>query len=496
MSLAKAVHGLLVPRLVGDFLVLALFVVPAVAADASNISKIAPLLIQQTAMGGSAEVLIVLRAQADLSGAANLHSKGEKGQFVYQTLRSVAERSQASLRKRLEAGGIPYDSYYIVNAIKVNADSDLLNELAARDDVDRLEANPQVAVKLPHPNGSDATAKAHPGPEWNVVRVKAPKVWAMGYTGEGIVVASADTGVKWDHPALESHYRGWNGTSVDHDYNWHDATSQHSPAPVDPNSHGTFTTSEMVGDDGKGNQVGVAPGAKWIACRNMDQNGNGKPSQYIECFQYFLAPYPYNNPQLANPALAPDAINNSWDCPKSEGCSTITLQAIVAAVRAAGIFPVMAAGNSGPGCSTINIPPSFYADAVSVGATDFYTNRITMFSSRGPVSIDRSGRRKPQLSAPGDYIRAAVPYDNGYQGQWEGTSMAAPHVTGGVALLWQAEPSLVGNIDSSLAILEQSATAMTTTQNCGGPGGQVPNNVYGYGMLNLRKAVRMAQAAK
>ncbi len=487
--------------------VLLLFTPIARASDLPISGKIAPQLVAQTASGGSAEALVILSEQADLSAAAKLPTKEKKGSYVFQSLQAVANRTQAPIRKLLEQQGIPYQSFYIVNMIKVTANSELLSELAGRGEVARIEANPLVRTALPSPTGVDTKASLDtqtsidpellaPAVEWNITRVNAPAVWAMGYKGQGMVVGGADTGVKWDHPALKSHYRGWNGTTVNHDYNWHDATSQHSTTPVDPNSHGTFTVSEMVGDDGLGNQVGVAPGAKWIACRNMNQNGDGTPAQYIECFQFFLAPYPVGHPELANPAMAPDAINNSWDCPTSEGCSISTLLSSVAAIRAAGIFPVMAAGNSGPNCSTVSVPPTFYSSAVSVGATDMYTNQITMFSSRGPVTADGSGRLKPELSAPGDYIRGAVPYANGYQGYWQGTSMAAPHVTGGVALLWQAKPSLVGNVDSTLAILEQSATPTKTTQNCGGSGQNIPNNVYGYGMLNLLTAVQKALVSK
>jgi len=471
------------------------------AADLGS-NKIAARLVEETSSGGPTEAFVVLAEQADLTAARSMRTKLDKGIYVYRTLRAVAERTQASMRAMLEARGIPYQSFYIVNAIKVTADRKLLEELAARGDVARLEANPQVRTALPSPTGVDmprltsSQNLAMPTVEWNIKRVNAPSVWAMGYKGQGLVVASLDTGVKWDHPALKSHYRGWNGLSAHHNYNWLDTTRQHLTTPTDPNSHGTFTTSEMVGDDGHGNQVGVAPGAKWIACRSMDQNGTGSPAQYIECFEFFLAPYPIGHPERANPAMAPDAINNSWDCPSSEGCSLETLVATVNAVRAAGIFPVMAAGNSGPDCSTVSVPPAFYASAVTVGATDMYTNQITIFSSRGPVTADRSRRMKPELTAPGDYIRGAVPYNNEYQGYWEGTSMAAPEVTGGVALLWQANPLLQGDVDLTVRILEQSATPFTTTQKCGGSGLNVPNNVYGYGMLNLLPAVKQAKKLK
>ena len=73
------------------------------------------------------------------------------------------------------------------------------------------------------------------------------------------------------------------------------------------------------GDDGAGNQIGVAPGAKWIGCRNMDQ-GVGTPATYTECFQFFIAPTDLNG-QNPNPTLRPHVMNNSWGCPPSEGCA-------------------------------------------------------------------------------------------------------------------------------------------------------------------------------
>ena len=473
---------------------------PALAASdpVAALAKIEPHLASTIAFGGNSEALIILGEQADLSGAANLPTKLQKGIYVYNALRSVAEQSQAPLRKMFEDRGIPFQSFYSVNMIKITASRDQIYEIAGRDEVQRIEANPHVKSTIPVPSstlstsqstGVNTTVQTPGGIEWNVQRVNAPQVWALGFKGQGMVVAGADTGVQWDHIALKSHYRGWNGTTVNHNYNWHDATSAHSPTPVDPQFHGTFTMSEMVGDDGLGNRVGVAPGAKFIACRNMDQRGVGSPAQYIECFDWLMAPYPMGQPQLANPAMAPDVINNSWDCPPSEGCTLTTLQSVVAAVRAAGIFESMAAGNSGPNCSTVNTSPEIYASSVSVGATNS-ANYIAYFSSRGPVTVDGSRRLKPELVAPGYNIRGAIPYHNMYQGYWSGTSMAAPHVAGAVALLWQAKPKLIGNIPLTLQYLTQNATPFTSTQSCGSfHGSSIPNAVFGYGLLNILKSV-------
>ena len=188
--------------------------------------------------------------------------------------------------------------------------------------------------------------------------------------------------------------------------------------------------------------------------------------------------------------MAPDVINNSWDCPASEGCSLTTLQTIENAVSASGIFQSMAAGNYGPNCSTVSTTPAIYSSGVGVGATDSY-NSIARFSSRGPVTVDGSNRLKPELVAPGSYIRAAIPYLNMYQGYWSGTSMASPHVAASVALLWQARPSFNGQIAATTRQLIKTAFPLTSTQSCGSfAGAAVPNAVFGYGLLDILKAVQ------
>src|SRR4030095_10174593 len=127
-------------------------------------------------------------------------------------------------------------------------------------------------------------------------------------------------------------------------------------------------------------QVGVAPGAKWIGCRNMDQ-GNGTPATYMECFQFFIAPTDSAgaNP---NPTLRPHVMNNSWGCPPSEGCAANTLRTIVENTEATGIFVEVSAGNAGPSCSTVNDPPAIYAASYSTGALTTGTNSVVGFSKR------------------------------------------------------------------------------------------------------------------
>ena len=461
---------------------------PVAAASDPWRAKVDRWVLGRVEAGGDGEFLIVLAEQADLSAATRLATKSDQGRFVVDRLRAVAARTQPPLLAALAARGAVARPYWIVNLIWARGDLATVQAMAGRPDVARIAANPWVPARLPLPaaivdRGSALAAAVEP----NLVHVGAPDFWAAGFTGQGAVVAGADTGVDWDHPALRSHYRGWNGSAAGHDYHWHDAIHSgggvcgaDSPFPCDDHGHGTHTMGTMVGDDGGDNQVGMAPGAKWIACRNMDQ-GNGTPATYAECFQFFLAPTDLAgaNP---DPALAPDVINNSWICTPGEGCTDPTvLRMVVENTRAAGIAVVAAAGNSGPSCSSVDTPPAIYDAAITVGATD-NSDLITTFSSRGPVTVDGSGRLKPDLTAPGLQVRSSLP--GGGYGTLSGTSMAGPHVTGMVALLLSAAPCLASDVDGLEAYLKQTALPRTTAQTCGGvPGSQVPNSVYGYGAL-------------
>lgn len=460
---------------------------------------IAPTVWAAVKDGGATDVLVVLEEKADLHAAQELASREERLAAVYERLRTTALRSQAGLRAALDAAGEEYRPFYVVNAIALRGERELLTELAARSEVARVVANPWVRQDLPQPSREGIHPQAVEGVEWNVTRVNADDVWALGYRGEGIVVAGQDTGYEWQHPAIMRQYRGYNGITATHDYHWHDAIHEgggrcgaESRYPCDDGRHGTHTMGTMVGDDGSGNRIGVAPEAEWIGCRNMDR-GYGTPGSYIECFEFFLAPYPVGGDPFTEgePSLAPHVINNSWTCPPYEGCEPATLQAVVENVRAAGILVVASAGNSGSACGSVRHPPAIYDAAFSVGATDSLDG-IAGFSARGPVTVDGSGLRKPDICAPGVNIRSSVP-GGSYQGGWNGTSMAGPHVAGAAALLWSAAPQLVGDVDATEELIARTARAQTTTEGCGGDGwGDVPNNVYGWGVVDALAAVEHA----
>ena len=391
---------------------------------------------------GQARVLVVLKAQADLEGARSLPTKAEKGWYVYRQLTAVAERTQGPLRAYLDSRGVAYKAYWIQNMFELVADAGLVNTLAARPEVARIEYLYPVYLDV------EPGVKSAPAPntiEWNIDRVDADLVWAMGITGTGAVVADLDTGVEYTHDALVRQYRGCVDppacTTFDHNYNWWEGPGG-ATEPYDTGSHGTHTMGTMVGDDGAGNQIGMAPGAKWIACPGIGSPLVGP----FECFQFFLAPTKLDGSD-PRPDLAPHVINNSWS---SAGTN---FRDAIHNLYMAGIYFAKSAGNTGPSCSTITNPGQW----PEVGATAAFAQGdiIASFSSRGPVTVDHEIVVKPDIAAPGVNVRSSIP-GNTY-GSMQGTSMACPHHAGAVALLISARPELAGQIDTIQRILKYSA---------------------------------------
>lgn len=443
------------------------------------------------------EFLVRLTKQADLSTAVHLPSKETKGAFVYEQLTAVAQQTQAPLLNQLEAAGASYRPFWIVNMVWVKGEVALIQAIAQRDDVAAVVSN--TAVPLHFQPLPDQNERWQPtAVEWNILKINADLAWQLGITGEGVTIGGQDTGYNWTHPALKEQYRGWNGAEADHDYNWHDAIKMggnsvcgsDSPEPCDDisSSHGTHTMGTAVGYDGI-THIGVAPDAKWIGCRNMNE-GDGTPATYTECYEWFVAPYPIGgNPMTdGDPSKAPHVINNSWSCPPSEGCDPTSMQMVVQNVRAAGIVPVHSAGNQGPGCQTVNTPAGHFPSSFTVGST-MSNDAISFFSSRGPATIDGESWLKPDITAPGSSIRSAVGV-KGY-GSLSGTSMAAPHVAGLVALVISADPALAGDVDSIEAIIQESAKPLLTGSGCGGDTSQsMPNHTFGHGRIDAYNAIQ------
>jgi subtilisin family serine protease len=477
-------------------------------------NKVAPEILAALNRAESSDVLVAFHEQADLTGASNIHGKNAKAHYVFSRLQQTAQKTQKHALRILQANNTGGNTLFLVNALAIkNASETVIRQLAQLPEVQFVGYDPWIFFSGPESIAAASMTNRN-SIEWGVERVNAPAVWALGYTGQGITVGGADTGYEWAHPAIQPHYRGWNmaNNSADHPYNWHDAIHDYSPlnldtlgnpvglnpcglnaqAPCDDNAHGTHTMGTMTGDDGLGNQIGVAPGATWIGCRNMER-GWGRPSTYLECFQWFLAPTDLGG-QNPNPEKAPHVINNSWYCDYVEGCTDTTINELlhvaVNNLRASGVMVVVSNGNFGSACATTYGAPAYFEESFSVGS--FRSNdTISGFSSRGPVVIDLSNRIKPNISAPGQNVRSSV-LNGGYQ-NFSGTSMAGPHVVGVVALILSARPDLAGEVDLLEDILERQAIPAYAEVACGNlPADAIPNNSYGFGRIDALASVREA----
>lgn len=440
---------------------------------------IAPGVLQQIDLHNSADCLIIMNERADLSPARLMAHRSDKCRFVSESLRETARTSQADLLALLDSHRLMHRSYWIQNMIHVRLDQELLTIIAKRSDVRQIRLNARVVAIDPEERISKASDNEQRTVGWNINQIRASEVWSeLGVTGEGIVVCDHDTGVDWEHGALKSQYRGWDGTTADHNYNWFDATGTSPTVPIDDNGHGTHTTGTMVGDDGAANQIGVAPGAKWVGVKCMDADGGGETVWFHAGFQWILAPTDLTgaNP---DPSKAPHAINNSWGYPGNDP----EFYDDLVALDAAGIFVEVSAGNEGPQCGTLRSPGD-YDNAFTTGSTN-QGGLLSSFSSRGPSAL-YPGIYKPDVIAPGSNIRSSTP--GGGFGVSSGTSMAGPHVTGMIALLWSANPSLIGDIDSTREIITETALA-TDTNECDSNDRTVPNNAYGHGEIDCYRAV-------
>ncbi|MBK8627505.1 MAG: S8 family peptidase [Saprospiraceae bacterium] len=490
------------------WLVLILIQTVFISLSAQSYAKIDPSLLSVFQSKKKAEYIILMKDRKVFQGTLPFKSKNEKANYVFQTLTHKAQKSQQAVIKILKDNGISYRSFYVTNAIKVTSDYNIMMLLAQRSDISHIIDDAPIKM-LDYQIEKTKVHQREVEPEWGLKYIKADSAWQLGIRGQGVIVGGQDTGYDWEVSPLKSKYKGYRDSmDIVHDYNWHDAIIKNNPVfpdtvlnpcgyntkqPCDDNNHGTHTMGTMVGEDSE-NIIGVAPAAKWIACRNMDR-GWGQPSTYMDCFEWFLAPYNLDG-ENPDPDQAPHVINNSWYCSVEEGCNPsnfVLMEDIVKNLKASGIVVVVSAGNSGnQGCGSVTGPPAFFEASFSVGATDINGN-IAGFSSLGPVVIDSSFRLKPNAAAPGVSVRSVI--RNGNFAAFSGTSMAGPHIAGLVALIISANPALAGNVEAIEDIIEGTGIPSVSTVDCENIiGANVPNAIYGYGIGNAFEAVKRAQA--
>lgn len=439
-------------------------------------------LLDELQANGSADFVIEMAEQADLSAAYTISDWNERGRYVVDTLKAAAETSQKDVRGQLERQGALYTAYFASNVVVVRGGSQrALEAVANLPGVARVRAPIMVrlepvedvlarAVDIHWPQAKLQSAVA-----WGLTDTRATDFWsAFGRQGEGIIVANIDSGVKYDHPALASAYLCAGGNLLDARC-WLDATTDPPlSGPQDDLGHGTHTMGTMVGSNNPSlsDHVGMAPGARWIACRAFIGN-RAEDADLLECAQWILAPG-------GDAANRPHVVNNSW----GDKASNPWFSDNVDAWYASGIFSVFSAGNDGSaGCSTIGSPAD-YQKGFSVAAHNILRSNAS-FSSRGPNDLGDSPFTKPNISAPGVFIQSSI--ISGGFGTSSGTSMAAPHASGAAALLWSCNPYLVGNIGLTFTLLQGSADA-PPVGTCGGPASGAGNYTYGYGYLNVYQA--------
>jgi hypothetical protein len=434
--------------------------------------KIEPRLLEELMRSGSSDFVVVFAEQADLSAAEHLAWR-ERGEFVYHELRRVSERAQASIRELLGRREVRHRSFLAGNEIYVWGGSpSLALSLAQRPEVAMLRA-PRThrigEVREVEPTASFGSRAVG----WGIADSGGEQFWsAFGVQGDGIVVAEMTTGVEWNHPALDQAFR-CGGNPADPAC-WFDPSNICGGSMCDNNGFGTRQIGVVVGDDDPmlAWQVGMAPGATWIACKACEAS-SCSTFAIESCADWFLAPDgdPGNRPHVVLVGWSGGSCDD-WFLPK------------VNAWRAAGILPVGMAGNSGPSCGSLGSPGD-YQEVLATAAHDS-SRTIASFSSRGPSCYGHEPFTKPNISAPGVSICSSE-VGGGFGCTSSGTHIAASHVAGAAALLWSCAPHLTGQIDATMGVL-QDAAGVTPVGDCGAPPDGEGNYTYGYGYLDVYAA--------
>lgn len=373
-----------------------------------------------------------------------------KSALTLPRLNGLLDQSGAGARKTL----------WINNAIAVTVPVRAIAALARHGAVDRVQYDAVVTFAAPATKAASISAAGAP---WNLNAIHVPEVWSLGALGAGVVVANMDTGVDAAHPDLQSSWRGGANS-------WYDPNQQHL-TPYDASGHGTQTMGLIVGGAASGAPIGVAPNAKWIAAKIFNDAGQATLSNIHLAFQWLLDPD-------GDPATldAPDVVNASWGLAGGAlGACNMEFNADIQALAAAGIVVIFAAGNDGPVAAS-SASPAANPAAFSVGALDASLAVLSQ-SSRGPSGCD--GSIFPKVAAPGQNV---VSSDLSFGGlplfaNVTGTSFAAPHVSGAMALLASAFPA-ASVTQLKNAVMDSAADIDLTGAD----------NNSGYGVLNTLAA--------
>jgi len=477
----------------------ALLALTSAAARGGVIDSNLDEIMASKAAGETVSTLVFLKDRVDgaaLNASLNKSraTLAARHETVVRALQEKAQATQAGLSAYLDdlvrAGrATEVQAYWIDNSFRVDATPAEIRLLAERPDVEIIYYNYEIETIAPvaaKPDTPTAPDEGQRTPVTGVVAVRAPEVWAMGFTGEGMLTSTLDTGVDGNHPALASRWRGLDPLYAGHpQWAWFDPRTN-TTFPQSFGAHGTHTMGTVCGG-APGEQIGVAPGAQWIHAAVIDRVSI--PTTVADAklaFQWIIDPD-------GNPSTVwdvPTVNSNSWGVTTSHGyppCDQ-NFWSYIDNCEAAGIVLLFSAGNEGPGAETLRRPADRATNgynALAVGAVDANNSSwpVASFSSRGPSHCTPNGSAaiKPEMAAPGVAVRSSVP-GGGYESfGWDGTSMASPHVNGVIVLMRQACPDL--SVDEIKQILYDTAHDLGATGK---------DNNYGWGMVDAFEAVSLA----
>lgn len=390
-------------------------------------------------------------------------------------------------------GGIVLNRFWLDNVILVRVKLSLLKKIAMLPNVVKIFENFEVRII----GSAKATVvnTTQQVTSWGIFKIRAPDVWAKGYTGEGIRICVLDTGVDPTHPALNGKLLTIDPDNPYYPGGWMEFDDYGNPVlstPHDTYGHGTHVSGTALGGDTENILIGVAPGATLMAGLVLP-GGSGTFAQILGGMQWAVEPF-YIDPdtgEIIYTNLPAHIVSMSFGAANYYGSELLPG---IKAILLANIIPVAAIGNEGEGSSS---NPGNIWGVIGVGATDQYDN-VAYFSSGEEVSWPAPPEEwpfydtypstyiKPDISAPGVGITSSVP-GGGYE-SWDGTSMATPHVSGTIALILEAAGWT--NFDQP-DLPELVYEILTTTAiDLGDPGQDIR---YGWGRIDAFEAVLKAE---
>ncbi len=436
---------------------------------AAVFSPVGPTLQEQMASAFQGQKIpVIVRMQETIDVEEYAVPTRRKGQAralaradLVKALKGRAAQNRQPLQAELNRLGIHQTrELWLINGAAFEATVEQIEELADIPEVASITYD--LVIEKPVIEPAEITSPA----QSNIDLINAPAVWAQGHTGLGVTVAIVDGGVDASHPDLEPRWRGG-------DNSWYDPSGEHPTVPYDPDGHGTLATGIVLGGDNSGKVIGVAPDAQWIAVKIFADDNSSPASVVHDGYQWMLDPD--DDPDTDD---APDIASNSWGFESSpDRCSDFYLifQPDVQTLKAAGIAVVFSAGNTGPKQPS-SVAPASYPESFAVGSvgTNSSETMISDFSARGPSACD--GTVFPEVVAPGYLVRSSDIHDS--YSNASGTSFAAPHTSGAMALLLSAFP------DAPVPVIETAL--MHSATDYGSTGGDTS---YGHGLLNVLAAL-------